>query len=136
MSLESISIRGKLEVLPGGVINIPGCEPITAFTSTTLAANMSCKSSIITLKKAKELIPEATMEYTINPLRWYFVLPSGPPPQTGCQSTSDPNNPNRGCITDWYQVLKDGAEPVATEEEDTSSGAACDPFEIGMFGGM
>jgi hypothetical protein len=128
MSLESISIHGWLEVLPGGVINLPGCEPVSALTSTTLDVNRKCNASIITLERAKELIPDAKVFMTHNPIKWYFVLPNGPPSAPGCPCVSQ---------EDWYQILRDGAEPVpGNEQDDTSSAEGCNPFAIGLFGGQ
>ena len=127
-----MSIRGKLEVLPGGVINIPGCEPTSAASSITLEVNRQCTASVITLERAKELIPNATMEMWHNPIRWFFVLPDGPPTQPGCSTAG------RACGYDWYQVLRDGAVPFNNQSADEDSGAdgGCNPFSIGMFGGL
>lgn len=100
----SINIGNKLEILRGNVIIVPGCEPITAFTSPTLAANMDCNASVITLEKALELIPDATQEMIFNPLRRFLVLPSGPPPQHGCRSCESD--------IDYYKLLKDNADEI------------------------
>lgn len=108
-------IRNKLEILPGNVIRIPGCEPVTSFTSLALAANVNCNASVISLDKAIEAIPDATIEKVMAPSGFpgtgqFFVLPEGPPTRPGCV-TCDP-------IEDYYQRLRDAAEPIEFEEDE------------------
>lgn len=93
---NTVTINNKLEVLLGNVIIVPGCEPVSDFTSTTLAANMHCSTSIIKVEEALEAIPGSTLEMQINPRRLFFVLPSGPP--------LPPNQNASG--TDWYALLR------------------------------
>lgn len=100
----SISIANKLEIQAGNVILIPGCEPTSAFTSTTLDANRKCKASVISVHEALEAIPDATLEYMRNPTKLFFVLPVGPPPQPGCNTCS--------YINDYYQRLRDAGDDV------------------------
>lgn len=92
---NTVTIANKLEVMLGNVIIVPGCEPVSDFTSTTLAANMHCETSIIKVEEALEAIPGSTLEMQTNPRRLFFVLPSGPPL---------PPNQNGG--TDWYAMLR------------------------------
>lgn len=92
---NTVTIANKLEVLLGNVIIVPGCEPVSDFTSTTLAANMHCNTSIIKVEEALEVIPGSTLEFQTNPRRLFFVLPSGPPLA-----------PNQNGTTDWYAALR------------------------------
>ena len=96
---NSVAIANKLEVLLGNVIMVPGCEPVSDFTSTTLAANMQCKTSVIKVADALCKIPGSTLEFQTNPRRLFFVLPSGPPRIPGCNDCdSQP---------DYYAMLRD-----------------------------
>lgn len=101
---RDISIANKLEVLAGNVLLVPGCEPVSAFTSVTLDANRKCKSSVISVADALEAIPGATLEFQRNPTKLFFVLPAGPPVTPGCNDCSS--------VVDFYQALRDQGNPV------------------------
>jgi len=109
-----VPIRNKLEVLPGGVIRIPGCEPVSAFSSRRLSEELHCNASVISVEKALEVVPGSTLERWQGPVGipatgLFFVLPDGPPPsgmKCPCIRTED-----------WYQVLRDNAEPITPEED-------------------
>lgn len=125
---RDISIANRLEILAGNVILVPGCEPTSAFTSTTLDANRNCKSSVISVDEALEAVPGATLEFLRNPTKLFFVLPAGPPSQPGCND----------CVStaDYYQALRDHGNPTClpkTIEEINifqkgSKGPCPDPF--------
>lgn len=130
------TIKNKLRVLRGNKIIVPGCEPISAFTSTTLAANWTCRASVVDLTAALEAIPGSTIEEFKNTGGYgreiYFVLPSGPP-----QSPSMCDNPCASTVQDWYQVLRDIAEEEI-EEQETQEGLSlediCRSFPLkGIF---
>ncbi len=104
-----ITIQNKLEVLAGNKVLVPGCEPITAFTSPTLAANIECNASVVDLADALVALPGSTLESQRNPRRLYFVLPSGPPQTFGCTNASCASQP------DWYQILRDISEEIPPE---------------------
>jgi hypothetical protein len=115
-------IRNKLEILPGNVIRVPGCEPVSSFTSLALAANVNCNASIISLDKAVEAIPDATIERVLRPSGFpgtgqFFVLPEGPPTRPGCNSCD--------IMEDYYQKLRDAAEPIEFEEDDEFPDGVC-----------
>lgn len=97
----AIKIQNKLEILRGGKILVPGCEPTSAFTSTTLAENRNCKMTVVDLTDALAAIPGATIEIWRNPLTKFFVLPKGPPP------SPDDCGPNCVPQVDYYQILRD-----------------------------
>jgi len=100
-----VTIKNKLRILLGWKLIVPGCEPISAFTSPTLAANWTCNASVVNVDAALEAIPDATIVFTWNPREAWFVLPNGPPaPPSVC------NNPCRSPVQDWYQVLRDIAD--------------------------
>jgi len=101
-------IRNKLEVQDGGIIKLPGCEPISAQTSDTLAANIKCTTSHISLEDAINAIPGSSIELLPNSggiKKILFVLPQGPPPEPGCNTCQS--------IDDYYQILKDAARSGA-----------------------
>jgi hypothetical protein len=109
-----ISIANKLEVLPGNIIMLPGCEPSSAITMPVLDVLMNCKAPTIKLSAALAAIPQATVVFWSNTgdgvTRKYFVLPDGPPVQFG------------SCCggADWYQILRDAATnetPVQEQEQ-------------------
>jgi len=117
-----VTIQNKLRVLPGNQIIVPGCEPVSALTSVTLMANSTCKSSIISLAKAKEVIPTATLVWTLNPKQLWFVLPDGPPQNFGCDQKCR--------ITDWYQILRDSSEEITTETEQSLEQACQNIYDV------
>jgi hypothetical protein len=134
--MSDFTIKNRLRVLRGNKLVIPGCEPISAFTSTTLAANWPCKASVVDLDAALEAIPGSTIIEFKNTGGYgrelYFVLPSGPP-----QSPNMCDDPCKGTVEDWYQVLRDIAEEEY-EEQTTDEGLSledlCRSFPLkGIF---
>lgn len=115
-----ITIANKLTVMDGNVISVPGCEPLSELSSLSLAANINCNASVITLAAALEAIPGSTVEIQYNPKKFLFVLPEGPPSKHGCVSCTG--------IDDWYQILRDSATPIQPQEPDVPG--PCDPFSI------
>ena len=118
----AFSVKNKLEILPGNVLRVPGCEPVTSFTSLALAANVDCNASQISLADAVTAIRDETgIEPRIIKVLTpsgvpgtgkFLELPSGPPPDgSRCPS---------GKVTDFYRILKDNAKPIAdiTSEAD------------------
>jgi len=108
MAGSDFTIANKIEVLPGNILLLPGCEPTSSFSSPTLARNMQCPASTISLTAALKAIPDATIVtmFNMNPKRKFFVLPEGPPPKVGSCCDGPP---------DYYQILRDAAgeaEPV------------------------
>lgn len=111
-----IPIKNKLEILPGNVLRVPGCEPVSSFTSLALAANVECNSSIITLEDAVNAIIDTTgieprIVKVLSPAGIpgtgkFLELPSGPPPD-GFRCPPGPR-------IDWYQILRDNAQPIDT----------------------
>ena len=125
MSTTTIYVRGKLEIMPGNVIRIPGMEPVSSFTSLALAVNSPHTPSYITLQDALAAIPNATIEKVLTPSGFpgtgkFFVLPDGPP-NNG--NTCPPN-----CVEDWYQVLRDNAQPIEYEGEEDGPEGNCSGF--------
>ena len=111
----TFKIQNRLEILRGNKILVPGCEPTSAFSSSTLAENRECKMTVVDLKDALEAIPEATVISIRNPLTRFFVLPDGPPPAMGdCDCRQ----------TDWYQLLRD----IGEEMDAPSNGCNNNPF--------
>jgi len=135
--MSNFTIKNRLRVLRGNKIIVPGCEPISAFTSTTLAANWTCKASVVDLDAALEAIPGSTIIEFKNTGGYgreiYFVLPSGPP-----QTPNMCDDPCTGTVEDWYQVLRDIADEEYEEqqqsESETSLEDLCQSFPLkGIF---
>jgi hypothetical protein len=119
-----ITIANKLEVLPGNVVRVPGCEPTSSFTSVTLGVNQKCNASVVTLQEALEAIPGATIERQFNPMRLYLVLPEGPPNRFGCENTTS--------VEDFYQRLRDivpDDQPISSPLPSARPGP-CDAFPL------
>jgi hypothetical protein len=132
----TITIKNKLEIMPGNVIVVPGCEPTSSFTSDVLAANIDCNASIIDLNDAIEAIREVSGEtpriiHALSPSGFpstgrFLELPSGPPTEYGCD-----NRDGILCTKqeDWYQILKDNAKPINPDElEDDDPRKLCVGF--------
>ncbi len=112
--MSKIQIELKLQVLGTNRIIVPGCEPTSATTTTTLAAYQSkggiCKSPTVSLRDALEAIPGSWIEYGTNfaapRLRW-FVLPPFDPSKCPCQSKPD-----------WYGILRNIAsdDPIVEDK--------------------
>lgn len=134
-------IRNKLEVYPGpngGIIHVPGSEPVSnhsgvkeingqpAGLAEAMRQNGRIGKSIISLRRALEVIPGSTVERWLNSggsgpngsnIR-FFVLPDGPPPQSDCEN-GNPLPSGTCSVNDWYKILADNADGDITEEEAT-----------------
>lgn len=93
-----IEISNRLEILPGNLIIVPGCEPTSAITSPTLLRELSCGiTPAVRLADALVAIPGATVDVVLNTggrgAKWLVLPPSTP----GC-----PCQP----VDDWYGVLR------------------------------
>jgi hypothetical protein len=124
-SMSRILIKNKLEIRPGGVISVPGCEPTSSLTSTGLLNNIDCEASIIPLEDALALIPGSRVVRTMVPAGQngtgrFFELPEGPPPDGNyC-----------GCPKDWYKILKENARVRDQSEEETQNDDVCSGFDF------
>ena len=129
----SIVIRNKLEILPGNVLRVPGCEPVSSFTSLSLAANIDCNASVISLKDAVLAIEKVTGErprivVVLRPTGLtgtgkFLELPDGPPPQgreCPCKPASE----------DWYKILKEAAKPLDFGAREDGIPEGCDGFNF------
>lgn len=108
----SITVRNKLEIKPGNVISVPGCEPVSALTSIGLLRSLHCNASVISVKKVLQLIPgsrvvRVTSPHGQNGTGSWVELPFGPPPD-GDECPQ--------CLVDWYKLLKENAEVPPQEE--------------------
>lgn len=133
------TIRNLIEVKPGlngGVILIPGCEATSIHSSDVLSASLrlSCKSTLISLNKALEVIPgSSTIKWhnssgmaSGKPMR-FFVLPSGPP-QVGCANGKPGGS---GCVNDWYDIMRANADVGLDNDTDTPTVAeVCETFSF------
>jgi len=120
--MNNVRIGNLLEILDGNKIIIPGCEPLSAFSSNTLAENLNCANPTINLCDALAAIPGSRVIFGLNFGNFttggkkFFVLPSGPPPDGGC----------RGCNSeDWYKILREAADEV---DSGTIKTVDCDAF--------
>ena len=70
----------------------------------------------MTLTKAMELIPEATLYYQHDMANRWFILPEGPPPPGKCPT---------GCVEDWYTILRLGATGVILKDDTAVCNGEC-----------
>jgi hypothetical protein len=108
-----IEVKNKLEIMPGNVIRVPGCEPVSSLTGTELLKNMDCNASIIPLEDALELIPGSRIIGKFMPAGHvgtglFFELPSGPPPDGNACGCS---------VEDYYKILRENAKVRDGDEE-------------------
>lgn len=116
-----VFIRNMLEIRPGGIIMVPGCEPVSSQTSLALATNMKCNASFISVQKALQVIPGSRVirgvmtPYGQNGTGMFFTLPEGPPPD-GYVCPKD-------CPPDWYAILRANAgEPEQQQGPEECAG--------------
>lgn len=107
--MSKITINRALEVLHGGKLLVPGCEPTSAVTSITLMIYQrregSCKNAVVSLQDALDAIPGSRLEFGSNfnsPRKRWFVLP--PFDVNDCPCPHE---------TDWYGVLRSLAQEEA-----------------------
>jgi len=124
MSHAQIYVQHQLEVLAGGKVLVPGCEPTSALSSTALSsylAESGCGSAIIDLVTALNAIPGSYVKLGNNFNRGntrqkWFVLPGI---SAGCPPNSYP---------DYYSILRGLANEELPVEE---SYDACDTIGMG-----
>lgn len=125
--MDTIKLEFRISIMRGDRILVPGCEPTSVLTSTTMAREMRedevCAGSIVDLADVLEAIPEATIEripnggYSGN--MKVLVLPAF---DTDCPCTPR---------TDYYQILRNiGRE--ATEEEIDELTSGCSGFSVNL----
>lgn len=126
--MANIRIKNKLEVKPGNVISVPGCEPVSSLTGTGLLRQRDCNASIIPLEDALRLIPGSRVVRTLLPRGQastgiFFELPDGPPPDVNdCDCT----------LEDYYKILRENAT-VGDQEQDEAlelAGDVCSGFNF------
>jgi len=118
------TVKNKLEIKNGNVIQIPGCEPISSLSSLALSRNIHCNAAVIPLADALALIPGSRVVRVMMPrghiqTGLFFELPDGPPPD-GFSCTCK--------LEDWYKILKDHARPP--EEEKKEEFGPCSGFNF------
>ena len=104
-----MNISLKLRIIPGDKIIVPGCEPSTYSSSTSLARNMNCGRSLVDVKDALEAIPGSVVEVAHYDLinTKYFVLPAT---EVGCSCAP---------VVDYYDILRTIAkEPPSVDNSD------------------
>lgn len=126
--MSDIQIRGRIEVMPGNKLMVPGCEPVSALTSTSLDENRVCTTTVVDLADALAVIPGSTVEQTRNPRRKWFVLPSGPGPNPSMCDTPIPCRCKKVCcceksnscqaVPDWYAALRSIGQKTKIVQED------------------
>ena len=110
-----ITIRNKLEIQPGNMVKVPGCEPITSMTSDVLARNMCCHASEIPVEDCLRLIPGSRIVIALRPTGTsstgrFLELPAGPPPAgDGCPARH---------IPDWYKIMRAHARVRQTRDDE------------------
>ena len=113
MSIDTIRLELRLDILPNNTIVIPGCEPLTD-VSNTLAQRWKCPHVYVELRDVLKAIPEARVEdgsnWGVGYRKKWLVLPSH----------------NFTCCTsypDWYGVLRSlGSEDEPIIEDNKGCG--------------
>jgi hypothetical protein len=118
------TISLQLEVIANNKILVPGCEPTSALSSTTLSsylAESGCGNALVDLEDALEAIPGSWVKWGANfnkggyRQKW-FVLPAV---DTDCPCAQ---------YEDWYDLLRELANEELPDEE---SYDACDVIGMG-----
>ena len=121
---SNTTISLQLEVIATDKVVVPGCEPTSALSSTTLSsylAESGCGNALVDLQDALDAIPGSYVKYGINFGRGgfrqaWFVLP---PVDTDCPCAE---------YSDWYEVLRQLANEEVPLEENYD---ACDTIGMG-----
>jgi hypothetical protein len=128
MKATTITVKNKLEILPGNVISVPGCEPISSLTSTALARNLHCNASVIPVQEVLRLIPGSRIVQVMTPRGQqgtgtgiFVELPEGPPPYGNVCPPC--------CLPDWYAILRAHAY-YPNQVEPTPNPKECAGFSI------
>lgn len=109
---EPIEIGNLLQVLPGGLIRVPHCEPPSMVSTLRFAAyyaESNCEGALIRIEDALAALPGSEIIYGVNfgppnhRTRWFRL----PPTPAICPC---PGN------VDWYAILRN-LPKVQTEEE-------------------
>jgi len=105
-----IVIQNRLEVIGADRVIVPGCEPTSALSSTTLMRFSDCGAATVNLYEALAAIPGSSMEYQINNgesngvrKRWLVL----PPYELTCPCVP---------MLDSYAILKELAKKEDEEE--------------------
>lgn len=118
------TISLQLEVIAQNKVMVPGCEPTSALSSTTLSsylAEAGCGNALVDLQDALDAIPGSYVKWGANFNRGgyrqkWFVLP---PVDTDCPCAQ---------YEDWYDLLRQLANEEVPLEE---SYDACDVIGMG-----
>jgi hypothetical protein len=112
--MREIVIQNRLEVLGTDRLMLPGCEPESTVTSTTLLRWRNCPGATVLLADALAAIPGSRLEYQINGgksnggRRRWFVLPEFNP---DCPCQEHP---------DYYAILRSLATSTPEQQPDLS----------------
>lgn len=109
---------------------VPGCEPSTTVTSTTMEQQMLaaqvCNAAIVPLKRVLELIPTATVVLLQNfggPTHKLLQLPDN---WVGCPCQN---------YTDFYAIIRSAAEPITEDTIDDILDQSCRTVDMGWCRG-
>jgi len=117
MALSQISFRHQLQIIPGDVILVPGCEPPSEISTLRFAANYAlsgCDGGYVDLKDALAAIPGSRVIQGINfgprrfKQRWYVF----PDQYIDCCSKEP----------DYFAILRALPKSNTEEEEDEGCG--------------
>jgi hypothetical protein len=127
MAKSEIMIKNKLEILNGNVITVPGCEPVSSVTGTSLLRNINCNASVIPVEDVLRLIPGSKIVKVMTPAGQngtgrFIELPSGPPPNA--------NKCPKICLTDYYRILKENAKVKKPSDKLIVDGDVCSGFNF------
>lgn len=116
-----VGISLKLQVLAGGRIIVPGTEPSTTVTSTTLEAQLRGNGmpqiAVVQLEDVLSAIPGTRVELLENqgaPVQKLLVFPE--------------RDIDEGQL-DWYGMLRELARPATADEVDELIIKQCDAMD-------
>jgi len=107
---RDITIVQKLEILPGNIIIVPGCEPNSAATTVTVAQAAICNGAFVALDDALAAIPGSSVVWVENSgllsRGKFFQFPS-----IGLECPCETN-------PDYYKILRDIGQPMPEPERE------------------
>ena len=123
-----ILIEHIMNVIHGDLILVPGCEPISTVTSTTLEAELRekeiCSGSVVALQDVLDAIPGTRVVIGMNwgnlSVQKFLVFPSVDQ-RLCCQGVI--------AETDIYAILRSLPQVVGADEVQEIIGKGCDSFK-------
>jgi hypothetical protein len=120
---REIAIERAIAILPNNILIVPGSEPSTTVTSTTLELEIRRSGretpAIVDLRRALEVIPGSWVKLMSNsnsPTQKFLILPAQDLDDCNCNQV------------DYYEILRMAARP-ASEEERQDIASSCSTID-------